>query len=350
MLQSDMETLEKTILGIAQKKGKVRTGDVLVVFGQTYSRQYVHRILKKLVDEKILLRGGSNRNAFYVLTENKHLLSSERIIKNNLVRIALEEHVVLDEIQQTAMYADMRENVKSILNYAFSEMLNNAIDHSNSDKIDVEVYKSEDKLIFIVNDEGVGVFRNVKNEKNLENELSAIQSILKGKTTTQPLAHSGQGIFFTSKIADKFVIESYEYVLIIDNLIKDVFVGENKLKNKGTKITFSVNLNTHKHLIDLFRKYETDKETMEFDVTEFKVKLFTMGTIYVSRSQARRVLEDLNKFNKVILDFDQVPMIGQGFADEIFRVYKIKHPDIEIVPINMNEAVKFMIERVEKPF
>lgn len=102
-------------------------------------------------------------------------------------------------------------------------------------------------------------------------------------------------------------------------------------------------------MIDLFRKFETDKEVMDFDTTEFKIKLFTMGTIYVSRSQARRVLEGLDKFKKVILDFDQVPMVGQGFADEIFRVYKIKHPDIEIVPINMNEAVNFMVGRVEKP-
>jgi anti-sigma regulatory factor (Ser/Thr protein kinase) len=344
-----MESLQKTISEIAQKKGKVRMRDVLAVFGDNYSRQYVHRIIKKMVDAEKLLRGGSHRNAFYVLPEDKHLLASEKIIKKALKRDGMEEHLILDEIQQSALYADMKENIRSVFNYAFSEILNNAIDHSQSDLIDIEIYKSDGNLVFMINDYGIGVFRNVKKEKQLKSELFAIQEIMKGKTTTQPLAHSGQGIFFTSKIADKFVLESYEYALIVDNLLKDVFVGENKSQNKGTRVIFTLNVNTHKHLIDLFRKFETNKDTMEFDTTQFKVKLFTMGTVYVSRSQARRVLEGLEKFKKVILDFDQVPMIGQGFADEIFRVYKIKHPEIEIVSINMNEAVRFMIGRVEKP-
>ena len=70
-----------------------------------------------------------------------------------------------------------------------------------------------------------------------------------------------------------------------------------------------------------------------------------MGTIYVSRSQARRVLADLDKFKTVILDFDRVPTIGQAFADEIFRVFKAKHPDMTITPVGANEAVAFMIAR-----
>ena len=74
-----------------------------------------------------------------------------------------------------------------------------------------------------------------------------------------------------------------------------------------------------------------------------------MGTIYVSRSQARRVLNNLDKFKSVILDFDKVPTIGQAFADEIFRVFAQRHPEIEIKAINMNEAVEFMANRVEKP-
>ena len=74
-----------------------------------------------------------------------------------------------------------------------------------------------------------------------------------------------------------------------------------------------------------------------------------MGTIYVSRSQARRVLTNLDKFKSIVLDFDQVPTIGQAFADEIFRVFATKHQEIQITPINMNEAVDFMVRRVEKP-
>ena len=99
---------------------------------------------------------------------------------------------------------------------------------------------------------------------------------------------------------------------------------------------------------DLFKKYQTDSDTYDFGKTSVKIKLYTMGTIYISRSQARRVLVGLEKFNSIILDFDKVPTVGQAFADEIFRVFKLKHPQIEITPIKMQEGVKFMVERVAK--
>ena len=62
---------------------------------------------------------------------------------------------------------------------------------------------------------------------------------------------------------------------------------------------------------------------------------------------SRRILSGLDKFRSVIFDFDKVPMIGQAFADEIFRVFREKFPDIEIQVVNTNEAVQFMIDRVE---
>ncbi|HXK31411.1 MAG TPA: STAS-like domain-containing protein, partial [Candidatus Paceibacterota bacterium] len=83
------------------------------------------------------------------------------------------------------------------------------------------------------------------------------------------------------------------------------------------------------------------------DKTEVRVKLYLMGGIHVSRSQARRVLSGLEKFKTVILDFENVPTVGQAFADEIFRVFKNKHSDIQLIPTNMNEGVNFMINRVE---
>ena len=72
-----------------------------------------------------------------------------------------------------------------------------------------------------------------------------------------------------------------------------------------------------------------------------------MSGVHVSRSQARRVLTNLEKFKSIIFDFDKVPMIGQAFADEIFRVFHEKHPEIKLQAVSMNDAVKFMIDRVE---
>jgi hypothetical protein len=67
----------------------------------------------------------------------------------------------------------------------------------------------------------------------------------------------------------------------------------------------------------------------------------------VSRSQAKRLLERVDRFKIVIFDFRGVDTIGQAFADEVFRVFKNQHPDMEIYPINANELVMQMITRVE---
>jgi hypothetical protein len=50
----------------------------------------------------------------------------------------------------------------------------------------------------------------------------------------------------------------------------------------------------------------------------------------------------------VTLDFDRVPAIGQAFADEIFRVYRAAHPEVAVVAVNMNETVRFMVERARR--
>jgi hypothetical protein len=53
----------------------------------------------------------------------------------------------------------------------------------------------------------------------------------------------------------------------------------------------------------------------------------------------------MEKFKVIRLDFDRVEMIGQGFADEIFRVFQNRHPEIRIEAENMNEVVQFMVQR-----
>jgi len=73
-----------------------------------------------------------------------------------------------------------------------------------------------------------------------------------------------------------------------------------------------------------------------------------VGEHLISRSIARRILSNIEKFKVIFLDFNRVKTIEQAFADEIFRVFRNKHKEITILPINVNEKVKFMIKRVDK--
>jgi hypothetical protein len=68
----------------------------------------------------------------------------------------------------------------------------------------------------------------------------------------------------------------------------------------------------------------------------------------VSRSQAKRLLAGVDKFQIVVFDFSGVDAIGQAFADEVFRVFKRQHLEMQIMGINASKDVAQMINRAEK--
>jgi len=55
----------------------------------------------------------------------------------------------------------------------------------------------------------------------------------------------------------------------------------------------------------------------------------------------------LESFDTVLLDFKGIKSIGQAFADEIFRVFKLSHPNIGVDVINAAEGVRYMIDRAK---
>ena len=336
------------IIEIANKQGKITTRELSLQFG--VSRQYLNQLLSELIYNKKVLKIGATRSAFYVSPDyaKKHPEIIPDVFRKKYKNKLLEEHKVLMDVEKNFYaLANLPENIRSIFTFAFSEMFNNAIEHSQSKVIGVEVSLRDKKLSFIVEDSGVCVFRNIMKKKKLDSEIQAIQDLLKGKTTTMPKSHSGEGIFFTSKSANKFILDSFGHYLIVtkDNIeVKTV----SNIK-RGTRVVFEIDITSNSHLIDVFKKYTnlTEESDYGFDKTEIRVKLYTMGGVHISRSQARRILFGLEKFKFITLDFDNVPVVGQAFADEIYRVFQNMYPNIVIQEENMSEGVKFMVERAK---
>ncbi|HEV2281399.1 MAG TPA: DUF4325 domain-containing protein [bacterium] len=340
-------TVRETILRIAEERKTFRTADVLTALHGAVSRQLVHRAIHRLVAAGRLVKAGTTRGATYARPE--HAAALGFAVRQRLANRALQEHEVLDALRAKAPFLRaLPDNVGRIFAYGFQEMMNNAIEHSASPTIDVEVRKVGDQVQFTVNDVGVGVFGNIMEKRSLASEQDAIEELLKGKTTTQPTRHSGEGIFFTSRTGDVFVLESHAHRLRFDNRLDDVYLEPRKPFKRGTKVTFSISGTSRRRLNDVFNRFQARAEEPAFDRSEVKVDLYAAGSTYLSRSQARRILGGLEKFRSVTLDFENVPAIGQAFADEIFRVYRAVHPEVAIVPVNMNETVRFMVERARR--
>jgi len=338
--------IRETIQKVAETKESFSVNDIKMVHSQKISRQRISLVLGELVRNGKLVKTGNTVTTRYSLPQNSIKLGL-KIHKNLINNGSLEEHKILDQIlRDGAFTASLNENVKSIFEYSFTEMLNNAIEHSRSERIQISVEIVNTKLVFVIRDFGIGIFRNISKELHLENELDAVSELLKGKTTTRPHSHSGEGVFFTSKVADIFEVRSYGYNLNINNIINDIFVGEEgKNDLTGTEIRFIIDCNSSRHLNSIFEEFQTDPKSFAFDKTKIFVKLYYSGTLNVSRSQARRILSGLEKYKEIVFDFEKVPSVGQAFADEVFRVFKNDHPDIKLQPVNMNTAVNFMVER-----
>ena len=209
-------------------------------------------------------------------------------------------------------------------------------------KVEVRARVLGDRLQLAIEDDGVGAFAHVRESLGLQDELAAIQQISKGKTTTDAERHSGEGLFFSSKAAEVFRLESGKFAWIVDNEREEFAIAELDAPRKGTLATAEADLTNVRDLRALFDAYT---ENFEFSKTRVVVKLFEHGVRFISRSEAKRLLLDLERFSEVVLDFSKVEAVGQGFADEVFRVWASSHPETSLVPVNMNEAVAFMVER-----
>ena len=338
----DNKDINKKIISFISLKKEAKIGDMVSVTG--VSRAYLNRVLNGLIEEKKIIRLGQTNQVRYVIFDEEKLQKFNLKWNKRLHNKNLNEDEVFKNLKYGSNFLnDLSLEIKNILEYAFTEMLNNAIDHSGSDEIIVEFVKQGGLIKFIVNDFGIGIFNNVMKKRGLKNEHEAIQDLLKGKQTTAREFHSGEGIFFTSKIADKFSLISERTELIIDNNIGDFFIKKHRRKH-GTTVLFEIKINAAKKLTDVFKHFAPVDEG--FNKTEIKVRLYTLDTSFISRSQARRLLAGLNDFKEIVLDFEKVETIGQGFADEIFRVWQAAHPQKAIKYINANENVEFMIKRV----
>ena len=142
---------------------------------------------------------------------------------------------------------------------------------------------------------------------------------------------------------DDFAIISSDKIFTADKFDSSNILSIPEMYDKGTVVIMELSNYTHKRSKDVFDKYSDIDGG--FTKTKIPLKNIFDGSP-VSRSQAKRVLNSLEKFEEIILDFDGIEWMGQGFAHQIFVVFKNKQPDINIIPVNMNEDITKMYNHV----
>lgn len=315
-------------------------GDIVGVAVRNFgiSRQAVGRHVRSLVQQGRLLAEGNTSSRRYSLVT----LIDETI---HVPLVHLKEHEVWrDHVE--GLLGNVAQNVHYIWNYAFSEMVNNAIDHSGGTTLTVSVKRDAFQAQMLILDDGVGIFRKIKDECNLEDERHAVLELAKGKLTTDPERHTGEGIFFTSRMMDDFSILSGDVFFSHKGDEEIDWIDEANKPDTGTTVVMSLENDSTRTTQDVFDRFVADKEDYGFNKTVVPVRLARHGAEQlVSRSQAKRLLARVDRFSVVIFDFRDVDTVGQAFADEIFRVFERSHPDITLIAVRTTEEIVRMIRR-----
>lgn len=333
----DKENIRRRALELISKDGRNVASRLCDEFKIT--RQAVSKHVKTLISEGLIEARGSTRSRVY-----------------SLVPISMDYHAYdLKEVNEDIVWRelcrpvlkDLRGNVVDIWHYASTEMINNAIEHSEAETLQVSIGRDAISTFAKIQDDGVGIFEKIQKAMGYYDPRDSVLELAKGKLTTDPKNHSGEGIFFTSRSMDTFQINSgklsYFYGGSQNNLLE-----ESGRDIRGTGIVMTLANDSERSLKSVFDEYASDGG-FSFDKTLIPVCLAQYEEEkLISRSQAKRLYARFEHFRRVILDFEGVVEIGQAFADELFRVFVNSHPEVELSAVNMVPEVERMIKRAKQ--
>lgn len=308
------ETFGLSRVAIVNRLGGLIKAGLLVGEGKTKARRYTLKILGG--NKKIIQLGPG-------LTEDQVWL---REVKPHLLGVP--------------------SNVLDICAHGVTEMFNNVIDHAASKTAEILVSRDAATVTIVIRDYGVGIFHKIQQALNLSDPQHAILELAKGKLTTDAAKHTGEGIFFTSRMFDTFRIASNTLEFIRVRRTDDWLLESDEAPKEGTEVMMTIATNASHTTKEIFDQYRAEFDQFGFSKTNIPLVLLKYeGEQLISRSQAKRLMSRVDQFREVILDFKGITSIGQAFADEVFRIYRREHPAVNIYPVNMAPDVQGMIQR-----
>lgn len=296
--------------------------------------------VRELVAEGYLRKDGTTRPVYS--------MGHNRRFWQRYLREGLAEDTIWSA-QLSPLLRDVPRNVLDIAHHGATEMINNAIDHSEATHVGVRMELRDEELSMTIADDGVGIFRKIARVLELPDERLALLELSKGKFTTDPRHHSGEGVFFTSRMFDRFQIMSGVLVFSHEEGHgQDMLIDVDDMPKEGTVVSMRISTASARTTKQVFDEFSSGPDEYAFAKTVVPVRLAQVGDEnLISRSQAKRLLQRVDRFRHVVLDFRDVTIIGQAFADEIFRVFARAHPGVELVPVHAVPEVQQMIRRAE---
>lgn len=303
------------------------------------SHRAVLNALRRLVEAQWLSRSGSSRRPVY----GPGLL---RQVARSYTLHGLQEDLPWQ--RDFAPNFDLPKPVARMIQHGFTELVNNAVDHSGGTSVTVSLRQTPSHAQLLVSDDGCGVFNKICEAFDIADAQHAMLELAKGRLTSQPAMHTGRGLFFSSQLADVFDIHANGTAFQRRAWESKGWQRGRPLPRQGSSIYMSIALDTTRTLDQVMEAWSTDGSGIEFDQTTINLSLLAgPGQPLDSRAQARRVAARLPTFKRAEVSFAGVEDVGHGFADELFRVFARAHPEVELVPTHTTPRIAALIKSAQ---
>jgi hypothetical protein len=338
--------------GTRQKSEKIRLfildnisfhpADIVKIAAQRFaiSRQAAARHIKKLINQGDIETEGNTSGRIYRPSQGRFFEFTYAVTSQP------EGHIVWSR-DILPLLQSLPENVVGLWNYCFKEIFNNAIKHSGGTAIRVQIILHKTQTTINISDNGKGLFNTIRKKFRLKDDQHAALELSKGRLMTDSDNHTGQDIFFSSRMTDHFtlisgkIIFSHQY-----GITWDWALDVSNEKKSGTLVSMIIENNTLRTTAQVFGEFAAQKiggHSCTTTCVPVRLAQYSAETLF-SRSQARRILACIDRFKMAVLDFDGVEKIGPAFADQIFRVFSSEHPEIQLLHCNANKQVEIVIQ------
>jgi anti-sigma regulatory factor (Ser/Thr protein kinase) len=334
MIRPDLNAVTRWITAAALAHPHALRDEVMRRTGLT--RRSAGRVLRRLEQANWLVRAGTARRPVH---------------GPGLLRQVVHQYA-LAGLQEDQPWAHdfapcfaLPATVQRMVEHGFQELLNNAIDHSEGERVTVSMRQTPSHIQLLVSDDGRGIFDKVGALVELNDAAQAMLQLSRGRLTSAPQRHRGHGLFFTARLADVFGLHANGTGF--QRLADGDWQRAAPLVQRGTSAFVGIALETRRTLDDVLTRHSLDQRGYGLESTQLPLQLIQSERITLdSRAQARRVAQGLASFRRVEVDFARIDHIGHGFADELFRVQARELPQLEMVPINMSRRVAAMLDSV----
>lgn len=169
-------------------------------------------------------------------------------------------------------------SIARLAQHAFTELLNNAAEHSGGRTVTVSARQTATHLQLLVSADGCGLFQRIQQSFDIGDPTLATLAMLersKGTLTSLPDRHCGHGLYFVARLADVLELHANQHAFQHRGWGRAGWHAGRPMPHTGTSVFLAISLDAERTLDDVLRAGSRGGRSDAFDSTQVPLQLLT---------------------------------------------------------------------------